>query len=87
MGLEACDQAHIDDLNRPIWHPHGEHLARGGETEELGLVHRERSAVGEMDIERLEWLYPTHLSKLFDGHEDRLPDGHSSFNGRLSPAR
>lgn len=68
LRLEAHHQQQIDRLDRVIRMSNMNGPAAGRYCELLRVLYRERSAVGKININRLEWRCRMQLAYLLNGH-------------------
>jgi hypothetical protein len=83
VRLHARDQRRVDSFDIPTRHPRCERFARWGKREQFGMAHRDRSSIGEMDVECLKGPGLVYFSELFDRHDSSLAMIRSIVKGRL----
>jgi hypothetical protein len=67
-SIQARDQQQVHDFNGPVRCSDGDRSAGGGGAEQFGMVDRDRTSIGQMEVEWLKRPFPVHFSELFDGH-------------------
>jgi ATP adenylyltransferase/5',5'''-P-1,P-4-tetraphosphate phosphorylase II len=66
------NQQQVDNVDRVVWKSNRKNTTTGHGHDKVAMPHRNLSAAGEMNDERLEWLRVVKLLDLFDCHFDLI---------------
>jgi len=68
VRLQTRDKKQIDYLNRAVADGHADGAGGRGNRQAFGVWHFQPSAIGQVNVERLERLRPVHSSESLDRH-------------------